>query len=80
MTYKDIRLFGDPVTVVLRYSDAPQNVHFHLRLVCVTTRHPNFSYTCLDVSLQMQQSLSPLQFQRLLSKFFGALESYISYF
>ena len=43
MTYKDIRLFGDPVTVVLRYFDAPQNVDFHLRLVCVTTRHPNFS-------------------------------------
>ena len=70
MTCKDIRLFRDAVTGVLRYSDAPQNVHFHLRSVCVRTRYPNFNYTCLDVSLQMQQSLSPLQFQRLLSEFY----------
>ena len=31
MAYKDIRQFGDPVTEVLRYSDAPLNVNFHLR-------------------------------------------------
>ena len=29
MAYKDIRQFRDPVTKVLRYSDAPQNVHFY---------------------------------------------------
>ena len=66
MAYKDIRQFGDPVTEVLRYSDAPLNVNFHLRWVCVRTRYPNFSYTWLDLPLQMQQSLSPLHFQRLL--------------
>ena len=70
MAYKDIRQFTDPVTGVLRYSDAPQNVNFHLRSVCVRTRYPNFNYTWLDVSLQMQQSLSPLHFQRLLSEFY----------
>ena len=31
MAYKDIRQFGDPVTEVLRYSDVPLNVNFHLR-------------------------------------------------
>ena len=62
MTYKDIREFRDPVTEALRYSDAPQNVHFHLRSVCVRTRYSNFNYTGLDVPLQMQQSLSPLHF------------------
>ena len=54
MAYKDIRRFKDPVTGVSRYSDAPQNVH----------------YTWFDPSLQMQQSLSPLHFQRLLSEFY----------
>ena len=29
MIYKDIRQFRDPVTKVLRYSDAPKNVHFY---------------------------------------------------
>ena len=77
--YKDIRQFGDPVTEVLRYSDAPQNVNFHLRRVCIRTRYPNFNYTWLDVPLQMQQSLSPFHFQRLLS-FIGAHETHISYF
>ena len=38
MAHKAIRQFRDPVTGVLRYSDAPQNVHFHLRSVCVRTR------------------------------------------
>ena len=70
MAHKDIRQFRDPVTGVLRYSDAPQNVHFHLRSVCVRTRYPNFNYTWLDVPLQMQQSFSPLHFQRLLSGFY----------
>ena len=70
MAYKDIHQLRDPVTGVLRYSDAPQNVHFHLRSVCVRTRYPNFNYTWLDVPLQMQQSLSPLHFQRLLSEFY----------
>ena len=31
IAYKDIRLFRDPVTGVLRYSDVPENVYFHLR-------------------------------------------------
>ena len=70
MAYKDIRQFGDPVTEVLRYSDAPLNVNFHLRWVCVRTRYLNFNYTWLDVPLQMQQSLSPLHSQRLLSEFY----------
>ena len=70
MVYKDIRQFGDPVTGVLRYSHAPQNVHFHFRWVCVRTRYPNFNYTSLDLPLQMQQSISPLHFQRLLSEFY----------
>ena len=69
MAYKDIHQFRDPVTGVLRYSDAPQNVHFHLRSFCARTRYPNFSYTWLDVPLQMQQSLSLLHFQILLSEF-----------
>ena len=68
-----IRQFRDPVTGVLRYSDAPQNVHFHLRSVCVRTRYPNFNYTWLDVPLQMQQSLSPLHFQKLQSEFYWRL-------
>ena len=50
MAYKDIRQFADPVTGVLRYSDAPQNVNFHLRSVCVRTRYPNFNYTWLDAT------------------------------
>ena len=48
--YKDIPQFRDAVTGVLRYSDAPQNVHFHLRSVCVRTRYPNFNYTWLDTT------------------------------
>ena len=50
MAYKDIRQFADPVTGVLRYSDATQNVHFHLQSVCVRTRYPNFNYTWLDTT------------------------------
>ena len=62
VAYKDIHQFRNPVTGVLRYSDAPQHAHFHLQSVCVRTRYPNFSYTWLNVPLQMQQSLSPLHF------------------
>ena len=51
--YKDIHQFGDPVTRVLQYFDAPQNVHFHLQSVCVRTRYANFNYTWLDVPHQM---------------------------
>ena len=53
MAYKDIHQFRNPVTGVLRYSDAPQHAHFHLRSVCVRTSYPNFSYTWLNVPLQM---------------------------
>ena len=31
MAYKDICQFGDPIAKVLQYSDAPQNVNFHLQ-------------------------------------------------
>ena len=41
MAYKDISQFRDPVTGVLRYSDAAQNDHFHLKSVCVRTRYPS---------------------------------------
>ena len=64
MAYKDIRQLRDPLTGVLRYSDARQHFHFHLQSVCVRTRYPNLNYTWLDVPLQMQHSLSPLHFQR----------------
>ena len=68
--YKDIPQFRDAVTGVLRYSDAPQNVHFHLQSVCARTRYPNFNYTWLDVPLQLKQFHSPLHFQRLPSEFY----------
>ena len=70
MVYKDIRQFGDPITGVLRHSDTPQNVHFQLRSICVRSRYATFSYTWIDAPVQMQQSLSPLHFQRLLSEYY----------
>ena len=71
MAYKDIRQFRDPVTGVLRYSDAPQNVNLHLRSVCLRTRYPNFMYHLMyHFKCLCQKAFLPLHFQRLLSEFY----------
>ena len=60
-----IKIFACLEILLLGYCD----ILMYLK-ISVSIYDPNFSYTWLDVPLQMRQSLSPLHFQKLLCEFY----------
>ena len=40
---RDIRQFRDRETGQLRCTTHSENIHFHLRFVCISTKYPNFT-------------------------------------
>ena len=42
VAYRDIRQYRERNTGQIQFSNAPQNVHFHLRAACVRAKYPSF--------------------------------------
>ena len=69
IVYRDIRQYRDRYTGQLHCSDAPQNVHFHLRIACVRARYPHFTGNCLSVPMEFAVRFRVEHVNRLMSEF-----------
>ena len=54
---------------LLRSSDNPQNVDFHLKSGCVRMKYPGFYLICLENTPFIIQNITPIHLQRLCNEF-----------
>jgi hypothetical protein len=66
---RDYRHFRDPVTGMMRFTENTQNIHFHLRSVCVMVKYREFNHNWINVPKEMEQTLLPVHIQRLQNEF-----------
>jgi hypothetical protein len=69
VVYRDIRQYRDPNDGLVKYTNQPENVHFHLKLECIRAKYPSF----VGSDLVVQQQFPPLfkldHVQRLVGEF-----------